>query len=91
MIGIPTLAGFFGKYYLFYNAILQGELVLAILGVLTSVIAAFYYLKVIKYMYFEEATEEVALIPTKRGLMIVSTLSVIFTLFFFIFASNYIL
>ena len=89
MIGLPPLAGFFGKYYIFYNAIMQDEFILALLGVLTSVIAAFYYLKVIKYMYFMEATEKVTIIPTNRGLLIVSVVSVGFTLCFFVFASSY--
>lgn len=91
MIGLPPLAGFFGKYYIFYNAIMQGEITLALLGVLTSVIAAFYYLKVIKYMYFMEATEKVTIIPTNRGLLLVSVVSVGFTLFFFIFVPSYLL
>jgi NADH-quinone oxidoreductase subunit N len=89
MIGLPPLAGFFGKYYVFYNAIMQGEFLLALLGVLSSVIAAFYYLKVVKYMYFMESQEEMIIIPTNRGLLMVSVISVGFTLFFFIFASSY--
>lgn len=89
IIGLPPLAGFFGKYYVFYNAIMQGEIILALLGVLSSVIAAFYYLKVIKYMYFMEASDEVTIIPTNRGLLIVSVISVGFTLFFFAFATQY--
>ena len=52
---LHSQVGFFGKYYVFYNAVLQGEIVLAFLGVLTSVIAAFYYLKIVKYMYFMDA------------------------------------
>jgi len=91
MIGLPPLAGFFGKYYVFYNAIIQGEVTLAVLGVISSVIAAFYYLKVVKYMYFMEAVEKTAIIPTNRGLLSVSVISVVFTLFFFIFASSYLL
>ena len=91
MIGLPPLAGFFGKYYVFYNAIIQGEVTLAVLGVISSVIAAFYYLKVVKYMYFMEAVEKTAIIPTNRGLLSVSVISVGFTLFFFIFASSYLL
>lgn len=91
MIGLPPLAGFFGKYYVFYNAIIQGEVTLAVLGVISSVIAAFYYLKVVKYMYFMEVVEKTAIIPTNRGLLSVSVISVGFTLFFFIFASSYLL
>jgi NADH-quinone oxidoreductase subunit N len=91
MIGLPPLAGFFGKYLVFYNAIKQGEIVLALLGMLTSVIAAFYYLKVIKYMYFMEAKEEIISITTNRGLWLVTIVSVAFTVLFFVFANKNIL
>jgi len=91
MIGLPPLAGFFGKYYIFYNAVAEGEIVLAIIGVLTSVIAAFYYLKIIKCMYFMEPPRAVIIIPTKRGLWIVTVLTLAFILFFFTFAQEYIL
>lgn len=91
MIGLPPLAGFFGKYYVFYNAVQGGEIALAIIGVLTSVVAAFYYLKIIKFMYFVDAESEVKIIPTQRGLLTVSGISIAFIMFFFIFASSYIL
>lgn len=91
MIGLPPLAGFFGKYYIFYNAILEGEIVLALVGVLTSVIAAFYYLKIVKSMYFMESQKEITLIPTKRGLWIVTFLTLAFIVFFFTFASKFII
>ncbi len=57
MAGIPPLAGFFGKLYVFMAAIESGLYVLAVIGVLTSVISAFYYLRIIKVMYFDEAEE----------------------------------
>jgi NADH-quinone oxidoreductase subunit N len=53
MAGIPPLSGFFGKLYVFSSAINAGLTALAIIGVLTSVIGAFYYLRVIKVMYFD--------------------------------------
>jgi NADH-quinone oxidoreductase subunit N len=56
MAGIPPLSGFFGKLYVFAAAIDAGLLTLAIVGVVTSVIAAFYYLRIIKTMYFDEGT-----------------------------------
>lgn len=86
MIGLPPLAGFFGKYLVFYNAVLQGEIVLALLGVLTSVVAAFYYLKVIKYMYFMESKEEIKVISTNLGLLLVTVVNVAFIMLFFVFA-----
>ena len=54
MAGIPPFAGFYGKMFVFLSAIQSGLYGLAIVGVLTSVVAAFYYLKVVKVMYFDE-------------------------------------
>ena len=54
MAGIPPLAGFLGKFYIFISAINAELYYLAILGVLSSVIAAFYYLRIIKVMYFDD-------------------------------------
>jgi NADH-quinone oxidoreductase subunit N len=53
MAGVPPLAGFFGKLYVFAAAIRAGLVPLAVIGVLTSVVGAFYYLRVIKVMYFD--------------------------------------
>ncbi len=53
MAGIPPLAGFFAKFYIFLAAI-EAELYgLAVIGVLSSVVAAFYYLRIVKIMYFD--------------------------------------
>jgi NADH-quinone oxidoreductase subunit N len=57
LAGIPWFAGFFGKLFVFMSAIEVGLYTLAILGVLASVISAFYYLRIIKIMYFDEAAE----------------------------------
>ncbi len=54
MAGIPPMAGFFAKLYIFMAAIESQAYTLAILGVLTSVVAAFYYLRIIKVMYFDD-------------------------------------
>jgi NADH-quinone oxidoreductase subunit N len=54
MAGIPPLAGFFGKWMVFVAAVNQGLYVLAVIGVVTSVVAAYYYVRVIKVMYFDE-------------------------------------
>jgi NADH-quinone oxidoreductase subunit N len=54
MSGIPPLAGFFGKLLVFEAAIEQGQIVLAVLGLLSSVVAAYYYLRIIKVMFFDE-------------------------------------
>ncbi len=54
MAGIPPFAGFYGKMFIFLSAMQSGLYILAVIGVLTSVVAAYYYLKVIKIMYFDE-------------------------------------
>ncbi|MBX9684114.1 MAG: NADH-quinone oxidoreductase subunit NuoN [Hyphomicrobium sp.] len=55
LAGIPPLAGFWGKWYAFLPAIKAGLYPLAIIGVVASVIGAFYYLRIIKIMFFDEA------------------------------------
>lgn len=54
MAGIPPFAGFYGKFFVFLSAIQSELYVLAVIGVLTSVVAAFYYLRIVKVMYFDE-------------------------------------
>jgi NADH-quinone oxidoreductase subunit N len=54
LAGIPPLAGFLAKYYVFLAAIKAGLYTLAVVGVLASVVGAFYYLRIIKVMYFDE-------------------------------------
>ncbi|MBX7200041.1 MAG: NADH-quinone oxidoreductase subunit NuoN [Rhodospirillaceae bacterium] len=56
MAGIPPLAGFLGKYFIFVAAVNAGFVPLAIIGLLASVIGAFYYIRIIKLAYFDEAT-----------------------------------
>ena len=55
LAGIPPFAGFFGKFYIFMAALNSGLIYLAVLGVIASVISAFYYLRIIKIMYFEDS------------------------------------
>ena len=57
LAGIPPLAGFFAKFYVFTAVIEQSMYFLAIVGLLSTVIAAFYYLKIIKVIYFDEEKE----------------------------------
>lgn len=54
MAGIPPLAGFFGKLYIFLAAIEAGFYLIAVIGVLASVVSAYYYIRIIKVMYFDE-------------------------------------
>jgi NADH-quinone oxidoreductase subunit N len=55
MAGVPPFSGFFGKLYVFYAAVQAGYWTLAVIGVLTSVIGAYYYLRIVKVMYFDDA------------------------------------
>ena len=57
MAGIPPLAGFFGKLYVFLAAIEEQLYLLAIIGVLSSAVGAFYYIRIVKLMYFDDALE----------------------------------
>jgi NADH-quinone oxidoreductase subunit N len=80
MAGIPPLAGFFAKFYVFAAAIKADLLPLAIIGVLSSVVAAYYYLRVIKVMFFDDATQ--SLLPVERGAGFVMTIAALFVLLF---------
>ena len=57
MAGIPPLAGFFGKLYVFLAAVEAGLYALAVVGMLASVVAAYYYLRIVKLMYFDASDE----------------------------------
>lgn len=78
LAGIPPLAGFFAKYFVFVAAIEAHLYALAIIGVLASVVGAYYYLRVIKVMWFDEAKGEFA--RTAGELRLVFGLSGLFVL-----------
>jgi NADH-quinone oxidoreductase subunit N len=83
MAGIPPFSGFWGKYFIFTAAVQQGMWLLAVVGVLTSVIGAFYYIRIIKVMYFDEPAP--AFDPRPVSLSFVAGASGLFTTFFFLF------
>ncbi|MCR9235723.1 MAG: NADH-quinone oxidoreductase subunit NuoN [Alphaproteobacteria bacterium] len=83
LAGIPALAGFFAKYYVFVAAVESGLYVLAILGVLASVVGAYYYLRIVKIMYFDDAVETFEPMPTELRLVLGG--SGIFVLVFIVF------
>ena len=80
MAGIPPLAGFFGKYFVFLAAVKAGLYALAIIGVITSVVGAYYYLRVVKIMYFDEPKE--AFEPMDGEVKLIAYASGAFTLLF---------
>jgi NADH-quinone oxidoreductase subunit N len=63
LAGIPPLAGFFAKFYVFLAAIHAGLYALAVIGVLLSVVGAYYYLRIVKIMYFDEPAERFEPMP----------------------------
>jgi NADH-quinone oxidoreductase subunit N len=83
MAGIPPLSGFFGKLYIFLAAVQSGLWALAIIGVLTSVVGAFYYLRIVKIMYFDAPADAFDRRPP--SLSFVTAVTALFTAFFFIF------
>jgi NADH-quinone oxidoreductase subunit N len=83
LAGIPPLAGFFAKFYVFVAAIKAGLFTLAVIGVLASVVGAFYYLTIIKVMYFDEPL--IKLDPMRMELRAVLAVTGLFTIFFFVY------
>ncbi len=83
LAGIPPLAGFFAKFYVFVAAIKAGLFTLAVVGVLASVVGAFYYLTIIKVMYFDEPLAAVD--PMRVELRTVLAVAGLFNLFFFVY------
>lgn len=83
LAGIPPLAGFFAKFYVFLAAIKAGLFALSIIGVLTSVVGAYYYLRVIKVMYFDEPAG--AIDPVQVELRAVLGIAGTFNLLFFVY------
>ena len=87
LAGIPPLAGFFAKFYVFKSVIEQSMYFLAIVGLLSTVVAAFYYLRLIKIMYFDKEKEKY---DTDHGwwLKFSLTFSTLLILVYFIFPSQ---
>ena len=82
LAGIPPLAGFFAKFYVFLAAINSGLYTLAVIGVLLSVVGAYYYLRIVKIMYFDAPAERFE--PMPGLLAVVLGASGLFILFYFV-------
>ena len=65
LAGIPPLAGFFAKFYIFMAVVKSELIILAIVGLVTSVISAFYYLRIIKIIYFDPEIDKI--LETRMG------------------------
>lgn len=84
MAGIPPLAGFYSKLYLFFAAMDSHMYMLALVGVLTSVVGCVYYIRLIKIMYFDNIDKWTPFIQIDREKSLIATCSCFFILFFFI-------
>ena len=87
LAGIPPLAGFFAKFYIFKSVIEQSMYFLAIVGLLSTVVAAFYYLRIIKIMYFDEEKDSYDK-DHNLWLKLSLTVSTMLILLYFIFPSE---
>jgi NADH-quinone oxidoreductase subunit N len=81
MAGIPPLAGFFAKIYVFLAAIRADMVPLAVIGVLASVVGAYYYIRVVKVMYFDEPKEAFDR-PMGREISIIVGVTAVFNVVF---------
>jgi NADH-quinone oxidoreductase subunit N len=85
LAGIPPLAGFFAKYFVFLAAMKAGLYTLAVIGVLASVVGAYYYLLIVKTMYFDEPAPGFE--PMPGTLRVMLGISGLFVIFFFVYPS----
>jgi NADH-quinone oxidoreductase subunit N len=83
LAGVPPLAGFFAKFYVFVAAIKAGFIALSIIGVVTSVIGAYYYLAIVKVMYFDEP--KTAVDPVRFEVGGVLAVAGLFNMLFFVY------
>ena len=87
MAGIPPFAGFFGKFYIFIAALESELFILAILGVISSVISAYYYLRIIKIIYFDENKNSNFQFIASSSSLILLIISIIIISFFIFYPS----
>ncbi|MBR0829415.1 NADH-quinone oxidoreductase subunit NuoN [Bradyrhizobium manausense] len=83
LAGVPPLAGFFAKWYVFVAAIKANLFTLSVIGVLTSVVGAYYYLTIVKTMYFDEPLTK--LDPVRIELRTVLAVAGLFNILFFVY------
>jgi len=84
LASVPPMAGFFAKWYTFSAAVYAGLIPLVVIGMIASVISAFYYLRVIKIMWFDDA-QQASFLPLTSELKFVLTITGIFVLFYIFF------
>tara|TARA_B100000683_G_scaffold239952_1_gene246773 strand:- start:32 stop:580 length:549 start_codon:yes stop_codon:yes gene_type:complete len=84
LAGVPPLAGFFAKFYVFMAGINAGLYTLAVIGILASVVGAFYYIRIIKVMYFDVPEGEPLERPMRPELAVVSLVTGVLVLFYIV-------
>lgn len=87
LAGIPPLAGFCSKFYLFFAALGCGAYFVALIGIITSVISCFYYIRLIKIMYFDVPKTWILYKPMDREKSILLGVTILFITFFFLYPS----
>jgi len=85
MAGVPPLAGFFSKLYVFFSAMESSMYLIVIVGVLTSCIGAYYYIRLIKVMFFEKVTTWTIYKPLDREKSLVLGSTFFIIMFFFLY------
>jgi NADH-quinone oxidoreductase subunit N len=91
LTGIPPLAGFMGKFYIFSAAVKAHYYWLAVIGVLNSAVAAYYYLRVLMYMYFRKPVRELGPIDPSPAYVCVILICVAALLYMGIFPRDFLL
>ena len=87
LAGFPPLAGFIAKFYIFKAVIMADFLWIAVIGIMGSVISAYYYLNIVKVMYFDEA-EELFTIESKKSVKFILFISAVLIFTFLIYADS---
>ena len=84
LAGVPWLGGFFGKFFVFLAAVEAGLYPLAVIGVLASVVGAYYYLRIVKIMFFDDPAPSFEASPVELRTVLVLSGGFIFTMVIFI-------
>nr|UQT68328.1 NADH dehydrogenase subunit 2 [Nothophytophthora sp.] len=85
LAGIPPLAGFFSKFFIFFSAIKNNYFSLVFFGIIISVLSSFYYIKIVKIIYFEKILKKIYLSKINKIQSIILLINTQFILFLFVF------
>ena len=88
LAGLPPLSGFFGKLYILISAVESDLYLLAVIAVITSIISAFYYLRIIKVMFFDKPTNDIYINISVTSKLIIFV-GLIISIFLIVFLSDF--